>query len=190
MLHMVWQAAVLFICYLSALEAWQHQNCWWKFLLVAALLLVSFWCASQYYLFFCFQLYRSFGCNEYFYILNIGLTSVCIQSWILSIWLFRSPQWQARGGASGYAMMLPGVSFSYSSPWAGFHPTVIFLSFRTDRSGQTVQTQIRLLLIRAYIVCYSLYIFGMHYSKEKPSCSKFRVITANFRVSEILGILR
>ena len=30
----------------------------------------------------------------------------------------------------------------------------------------------------------------MHYSKEKPSCSTFRVITANFRVSEILGFLR
>ena len=37
--------------------------------------------------------------------------------------------------------------------------TVIFLSFRTHRSGQTVQTQIRLL----YTVCSSLYIFWMHY---------------------------
>ena len=27
----------------------------------------------------------------------------------------------------------------------------------------------------------------MHYSEEKPSCSTFRVTTANFRVSEILG---
>ena len=32
-------------------------------------------------------------------------------------------------------------------------------------------------------------IFWMHYSKEKPFCSTFRVITANFRVSEILGFL-
>ena len=40
--------------------------------------------------------------------------------------------------------------------------TVIFLSFRTDRSGQTVQTQIRLL--RVYTVCNPLCIFWMHYS--------------------------
>ena len=53
---------------------------------------------------------------------------------------------------------------------------VIFLSFRTDRSGQTV--------------CNSLCIFWMHYSKENPFCSTFRVITANFWVSEILGSLR
>ena len=76
-------------------------------------------------------------------------------------------------------------------PWTNIilihsRDTVIFLSFRTDRSGQTVQTQIRLLL-RFYTVCNSLCIFWMHYSKEKPSCSTFRVITANFRVSEILG---
>ena len=30
----------------------------------------------------------------------------------------------------------------------------------------------------------------MHYTKETPSCSTFRVITINFRVSEILGFLR
>ena len=67
--------------------------------------------------------------------------------------------------------------------------TVMFLSFRTDRSGQTVQTQMRLLLIRVYTVCNSLCIFWMHYSKEKPSCSTFRTITANCWVSEILGSL-
>ena len=63
----------------------------------------------------------------------------------------------------------------------------MILSFMTGRSGQKVQTQIRL-LIRVYTVCNSLRIFWMHYSKEKPSCSTFRVITANFRGSEILGI--
>ena len=68
--------------------------------------------------------------------------------------------------------------------------TIMFLSFRTGRSGQTVQTQIRLLLIRVYTVCNSLCIFWMHYSKERPSCSTFRVITANFRLSKILGFLR
>ena len=51
-----------------------------------------------------------------------------------------------------------------------------------------MQTQIS--LIRVYTVCNSLYIFWMHYSEEKPSCSTFRVITANFQVSEILGFLR
>ena len=40
--------------------------------------------------------------------------------------------------------------------------TVMILCFRTDRSGQTVQTQIRLLL-----------------EMVKPSCQNFRVITAN-----------
>ena len=47
--------------------------------------------------------------------------------------------------------------------------TVIFLSFRTDRSGTTVQTQ-KSSLIRVYTVCNSLCIFWMHYFKEKPSC--------------------
>ena len=55
--------------------------------------------------------------------------------------------------------------------------TLLFLSFRTDKSGQTVQTQIRLL-------------FWMHYSKDTPSCSTIRVIKINFRVCEILGFLR
>ena len=32
--------------------------------------------------------------------------------------------------------------------------------------------------------------FPLHYSKEKPSCSTFRVITANVQVSQILGILQ
>ena len=67
--------------------------------------------------------------------------------------------------------------------------TVMFLSFRTDRSGQTLQTQIRLLLIRVYTVCNSLCIFWMHYSKENPSCSTFRMIRINFQVSKILGVL-
>ena len=58
--------------------------------------------------------------------------------------------------------------------------TVMPLRFRTDRPGQTVQTQ-----IRVYTVCNSFCIVWMHYSKEKSSCSIFRVITANFRVSEI-----
>ena len=62
--------------------------------------------------------------------------------------------------------------------------TVMILSFRTDKSGQTVQTQIRLLLernslIRVYTVCNCVCIFWMYYSTVKLSCSNFRVITAN-----------
>ena len=59
--------------------------------------------------------------------------------------------------------------------------TVMILSFRTDRPGQTVQTQIRLLLEEE------------HYSSVKPSCTNFRVITANslgvriFRIFTVIG---
>ena len=38
-------------------------------------------------------------------------------------------------------------------------------------------------LIRVYIVCNSLCIFWMHYSKETPSCSTFIEITTN-----VLGV--
>ena len=62
--------------------------------------------------------------------------------------------------------------------------SVMFLSFRTDRSGQTVQTQIRLLLDQSLHCLQFLCIFWMHYSKETPSCSTFRMITGvrNFTV--------
>ena len=62
---------------------------------------------------------------------------------------------------------IPSASFGYI--------TVTFRSFRTDRSWSS--------LIRVYTVCNPLCIFWMHYSKETPSCSTFRVITINFRVS-------
>ena len=54
----------------------------------------------------------------------------------------------------------------------------MILSFRTDRSGQTVQTQSS--VIRVYTVCNSLCTFWTHYSTVNPRCSNFRVITANF----------
>ena len=48
----------------------------------------------------------------------------------------------------------------------------MFLSFQTDMSGQTVQTQIRLLsgssLIRVYTVCHSVCIVWTHYSMVEP----------------------
>ena len=72
--------------------------------------------------------------------------------------------------------------------WMKTLSTVIFLSFRTDRSGQTVQTQIRLLLsrsslIRVYTVCHSVCIVWTHYSMVEPHRSNFRSITTN-----ILGV--
>ena len=46
-------------------------------------------------------------------------------------------------------------------------------------------------LIRVYTVCNSGCTFWMHYSKEKSSCSIFRVITANFLgVRNFFGFLR
>ena len=60
--------------------------------------------------------------------------------------------------------------------------------FRTDRSVQTVQTQVR--LRSGSTVCHSVCIFWTCYSIVKPHSSNFRIITANFRVSEHLGILR
>ena len=56
--------------------------------------------------------------------------------------------------------------------------TVMILSFRTDRPGQTVQT-----LIRVYTVCHSVCIVWTHYSMVEPHSSNFRVITTN-----ILGV--
>ena len=57
--------------------------------------------------------------------------------------------------------------------------TVMILSFRTDMPGQTVQTQIRLLL-QVYTVCHSVCIVWTLYSMVKPHSSNFRVITTNF----------
>ena len=57
--------------------------------------------------------------------------------------------------------------------------TVMTLSFRTDRSGQTVQTQIRLLLEEQsdqglHCVCCSICIFLRKYHKVWPLCLNFR----------------
>ena len=52
--------------------------------------------------------------------------------------------------------------------YALYHLTVKILSFQTDRSGRTVQTQIRLLLVYHSICTFSM---------EKP-CLNFRLITA------------
>ena len=67
-------------------------------------------------------------------------------------------------------------------------------SFRTDRSGQTVQTQIRLEEKSdqgLYCLQYRLHPL-MQYSTVKPSCSNFRVVTANslgVRIFKIFTVL-
>ena len=58
--------------------------------------------------------------------------------------------------------------------------TVMIQSFRTGMPGQTVQTKIRLLLIRVYTVYRSVCIIWTHYSMVEPHSSNFRVITTNF----------
>ena len=57
----------------------------------------------------------------------------------------------------------------------------MILSFQTGRSGQTVQTQIRLLVWSGSTVfAITSVSFWMHYSTVKPSYLNFRVITASF----------
>ena len=53
--------------------------------------------------------------------------------------------------------------------------TVMILWFRTDTSGQTVQTQITI-----YTMWHSVYIFWTHDTMVRPYCSNFRKITAMF----------
>ena len=50
--------------------------------------------------------------------------------------------------------------------------TVMILSFRADRSGQTAQTK-----IKVYTVCHSVCMFSTPYSLLKPNSSSFRIIT-------------
>ena len=64
-----------------------------------------------------------------------------------------------------------------------FKLTILILSFRTDMPAQTVQTQIRLLLIRVYTICHSVCIVWTHYTVVEPHSSHFRVITTN-----VLGV--
>ena len=80
-------------------------------------------------------------------------------------------------------------SYQKACTFVMYVDTIMILSFRTDRSGQTVQTQIR--LIRVYTICNSGCIFWVHYSLVKPSGWNFRVITANFwgvRINRIFTV--
>ena len=56
----------------------------------------------------------------------------------------------------------------------------MILSFRTDIPGQTVQTQIRLLLEGLRCLPFRLHSVWTHYSVVEPHSSNFRVITTNF----------
>ena len=63
--------------------------------------------------------------------------------------------------------------------------TIIFLSFGTDRSGQTVQTQIR--GAGSTLFAIPSPSFGCITLKGTPSCSTFRRLQQMFWVSEYLG---
>ena len=86
--------------------------------------------------------------------------------------------------------LLPGLRNSYPPPPPCFTFysistfTVMIQSFQTDRVGQTVQTQIRLLLEeqsdQGLHFCYSICIVLTKYPKVWPVCLNFRQITENF----------
>ena len=71
---------------------------------------------------------------------------------------------------------------------------VMIQSFRTYRSGQTVQTQIRLLLEEQSdqgLLCLLFHLQPLtKYSKGWPLCLNFRKITAVFLAFENLGTLQ
>ena len=74
--------------------------------------------------------------------------------------------------------------------------SAVFQSYRNDpkfsnrqvRANSADPDQTAPSLIRVYIVCNSGCIFWVHYSLVKPSCSNFRMITANFWGVRILRI--
>ena len=71
-----------------------------------------------------------------------------------------------------------------------FEVTVMIPSFRTYRSGQTVQTQITLLLEeQSSLFAIPSASFWRHFSSVRPVCLNFWVITAIFWLSKNLGVL-
>ena len=65
----------------------------------------------------------------------------------------------------------------------------MILSFRTDRPEQTVQTQIRLLLIRVYTVCNSLLLNFLGDYSRCLSVRNFRMFTVGCKWPHITSIL-
>ena len=86
-----------------------------------------------------------------------------------------SQKWKNK---SSNAQKKIGLDENITLPATG---TVMILSFQTDMPGQTVQTQIRLLLVWSGS---TLFQFPLHLSDAlryvKPPCSNSRLITANF----------
>ena len=77
-------------------------------------------------------------------------------------------------------------TFAYKYNTCTFTPTlpcctVMILSFRMDMPGQTVQTQIRLLVSDQGLHCLPFCLHRLDsYSMIEPNSSNFRVITTNF----------
>ena len=102
-----------------------------------------------------------------------GCKGIVAMSSMVPRWPPRLRDWDEMRWTSSQAENLKYWKLSHKS-------TIMILSFRTDRSMQIVQTQ-----IRVYTVCHSVCSFRTHYTKVKPLCSTFRVITANFSVVRI-----
>ena len=82
----------------------------------------------------------------------------------------------------------PGSSFQVNVI-AFVFLTVKVLSIGTNRSMQTVQTQIRpLLRISVYTFCYSFCIFWIHYWMAELPCANFRLITETLSGVPVFGI--
>ena len=69
-----------------------------------------------------------------------------------------------------------------------FEVSIMILSFRTYRSGQTVQTQIGLEQSSLFAIPSASFLEA--FLCCKANCWNFRVITAIFWVSENLGVFR
>ena len=103
---------------------------------------------------------------------------ICILGWSCG-WTVRKTRLLINGNLRSHFWERTPCTCMYKQQESG---TVVILNFRTDQSGQTVQTQIRLL--RVFTVIYSICIILTIYPKILPLCLKIRQITANF--SQIL----
>ena len=102
------------------------------------------------------------------------------------VWVYRVDSLQNRSSLITVYI----ICHSFSNFW--MH-TVMILKFRTDRSGQTVWTQIRGLLEEHSdqgTVCHSVNIIWPHHSVVKPHYPNLRILTAISWVSENLVVSR
>ena len=127
-----------------------------------------------------------------------SLDGAHLSTWASSVWSMISSVPQKVNINHFFALFffVHFISLSQRNWWynnsrhiAWFIITVMILSFRTDRPGQTVETQIRLLVWSgSTLFAIPSSSFG-HITQVKPPCSTFRVITANVWVSELFEIL-